>query len=172
MPPQPVPDSRGLCRERPHLPADYRYSPQGVPSLCRLAGLLQQVSLPLSAFPGLTHSLTFGAGGKDPETGEVRKGWGYYETIAGGSGAGPTWDGASGVHCHMTNTRITDPEILERRYPVILHQFGYRPESGGEGQYVGGNGVVREMEFLEPITVSLLTERRARAPYGESGHSE
>ena len=68
----------------------------------------------------------------------------------------------------MTNTRITDPEILERRYPVILHQFGYRPNSGGDGAYVGGNGVVREMEFLEPITVSLLTERRARAPYGEN----
>lgn len=69
-----------------------------------------------AASQGCCNNLTFGVGGKDEETGEVVEGWGYYETISGGSGAGPTWNGTSGVHTHMTNTRITDPEILERRY--------------------------------------------------------
>ncbi|BGP29500.1 hypothetical protein JCM10296v2_001239 [Rhodotorula toruloides] len=98
--------------------------------------------------------------------------WGYYETnaaIAGGSGAGPTWEGTSGVHTHMTNTRITDPEILERRYPTILHQFSIRQGSGGDGQHRGGDGVVREIEFLEPIQCSILSERRVFRPYGMKG---
>mmetsp|Transcript_8469 Transcript_8469/g.28078 ORF Transcript_8469/g.28078 Transcript_8469/m.28078 type:complete len:180 (-) Transcript_8469:118-657(-) len=92
--------------------------------------------------------------------------FGYYETIGGGSGAGPGWTGASGVQCHMTNTRITDPEILERRYPVILHQYAIRAGSGGDGAFKGGDGIVRELEFLRPITVSVLTERRVFAPHG------
>ena len=70
---------------------------------------------------------------------------GYYETVAGGAGAGPGWNGRSGVHTHMTNTRITDPEILERRYPVVLHSFTLRPNSGGTGRWCGGNGVKREV---------------------------
>ncbi|UOH80530.1 hypothetical protein LQV05_003184 [Cryptococcus neoformans] len=134
-----------------------------------------------AASQGCCNNLSFGVGGKDLITGEVKSGWGYYETIAGGSGAGPDWDGTSGVHCHMTNTRITDPEILERRYrksprcfaadivAVILRQFGYRPNSGGEGAYHGGNGVIRDLEFLQPIQVSMLSERRSRAPYGLAG---
>lgn len=73
------------------------------------------------------------------------EGMGYYETIAGGAGAGRGWEGRSGVHTHMTNTRITDPEILERRYPVVLHQFSLRPGSGGAGHWRGGDGVVREV---------------------------
>jgi 5-oxoprolinase (ATP-hydrolysing) len=86
-------------------------------------------------------------------------GLGYYETIAGGAGAGPTWDGRSGVHTHMTNTRITDPEILERRYPIVLKSFGLRSGSGGAGRHPGGDGVVRELEFLRPMQVrgSLVT---------------
>ncbi|XP_070160047.1 5-oxoprolinase isoform X2 [Polyergus mexicanus] len=92
--------------------------------------------------------------------------WGYYETVAGGSGAGPTWDGRSGVHTHMTNTRITDPEILELRYPVILNRFSLRFGSGGNGAYIGGDGVVREMIFRAPITLSVLTERRVHHPPG------
>ena len=95
--------------------------------------------------------------------------FGYYETIAGGAGAGPTWDGQSGVHTHMTNTRITDPEILERRYPVILHQFRIRTGSGGAGKQRGGDGVVREIEFLRPVAVSILSERRVIPPYGIYG---
>lgn len=70
---------------------------------------------------------------------------GYYETVAGGAGAGPGWHGRSGVHTHMTNTRITDPEILERRYPLILHRFELRPGSGGNGKWRGGDGVIREV---------------------------
>jgi 5-oxoprolinase (ATP-hydrolysing) len=78
---------------------------------------------------------------------------GYYETVAGGAGAGPGWTGRSGVHTHMTNTRITDPEILERRYPVVLRRFGLREGSGGDGAFRGGDGVVRELEFLRPMQV-------------------
>ena len=95
--------------------------------------------------------------------------FGYYETIAGGAGAGPTWDGRSGVHTHMTNTRITDPEVLERRYPVVLRRFSLREGSGGRGAHRGGDGVVREVEFLRPVDLSILSERRALAPYGLAG---
>jgi 5-oxoprolinase (ATP-hydrolysing) len=95
--------------------------------------------------------------------------FGYYETIAGGAGAGPTWEGTSGVHTHCTNTRITDPEILERRYPVWLHQFSLRQGSGGAGKHCGGNGVIRELEPTSPLTVSILSERRTLRPYGMAG---
>jgi len=94
---------------------------------------------------------------------------GYYETIAGGAGAGPTWHGQSGVHTHMTNTRITDPEILELRYPVLLKEFNIRRGSGGEGKYNGGDGVVREIEFLKQLEIGILSERRAFEPYGLEG---
>ncbi|KAG5187249.1 Hydantoinase B/oxoprolinase-domain-containing protein [Tribonema minus] len=94
---------------------------------------------------------------------------GYYETIAGGAGAGPGWHGCSGVHTHMTNTRITDPEILERRYPLLLLKFALRPDSGGTGQYKGGDGVERELMFRKDLVVSILSERRAFQPYGLSG---
>ncbi|KIL64934.1 hypothetical protein M378DRAFT_186571 [Amanita muscaria Koide BX008] len=121
-----------------------------------------------AASQGCTNNLTFGAGGKDKD-GNVVAGWGYYETIAGGSGAGPTWHGTDGVHTHITNTRIGDVEILERRYPVMIHRFGLRQGSGGIGKWRGGEGVVREIEFLEPMQVSILSERRARQPYGMEG---
>ncbi|KAA8580847.1 hypothetical protein FQN60_013805 [Etheostoma spectabile] len=91
---------------------------------------------------------------------------GYYETVAGGAGAGPGWNGRSGVHSHMTNTRITDPEILEKRYPVILEQFSLRPGSGGAGKYSGGDGVVRKLLFRNTVVLSVLTERRSTRPYG------
>ena len=94
---------------------------------------------------------------------------GYYETIAGGAGAGPGWAGRAGVHTHMTNTRITDPEILERRYPVVLRAFHLRSGSGGAGRWPGGDGVVRELEFLRPLTACVLTERRATRPFGLAG---
>ncbi|PNY10004.1 5-oxoprolinase-like protein [Trifolium pratense] len=95
--------------------------------------------------------------------------FGYYETIGGGSGAGPTWEGTSGVQCHMTNTRMTDPEIFEQRYPVILHKFGLRANSGGDGFHKGGDGLLREIEFRRPVTVSILSERRVHAPRGLKG---
>ncbi|XP_011879574.1 PREDICTED: 5-oxoprolinase [Vollenhovia emeryi] len=95
--------------------------------------------------------------------------WGYYETVAGGSGAGPTWHGRSAVHTHMTNTRITDPEILELRYPIILNRFSVRSGSGGNGACIGGDGAVREMIFRAPMTLSVLTERRVYHPPGYNG---
>jgi 5-oxoprolinase (ATP-hydrolysing) len=95
--------------------------------------------------------------------------WGYYETIGGGAGAGQGFDGASGVHTHMTNTRITDPEVLEVRHPVRLLAFSLRRDSGGAGRWHGGDGLVRRYEFLAPVTLSLLTQRRLRAPYGVAG---
>ncbi|MBU6180265.1 MAG: hydantoinase B/oxoprolinase family protein, partial [Verrucomicrobia bacterium] len=95
--------------------------------------------------------------------------FGYYETICGGSGAGPGYDGTPGVHTHMTNTAITDPEILEQRYPVRLHRFSMRRGSGGRGRWHGGDGIVREIEFLRPLQVSLLTQHRVVAPYGCDG---
>lgn len=95
--------------------------------------------------------------------------FGYYETICGGSGAGPGYDGTSGLHTHMTNTAITDPEILEQRYPVRLHRFSLRRGSGGRGRWQGGDGIVREIEFLRPLQVSLLTQHRVVAPYGCEG---
>ena len=95
--------------------------------------------------------------------------FGYYETICGGAGAGPGFAGASAVHTHMTNTRITDPEVVEHRYPVRLESFGIRRGSGGEGQWRGGDGAVRELTFLEPVSLSLLTQHRVEAPYGMAG---
>ena len=95
--------------------------------------------------------------------------FGYYETIAGGSGAGDGHDGTHALHTHMTNTAITDPEIIEQRYPVRLRQFAIRRGSGGAGRWRGGDGVTREFEFVEPLTVSLLTQHRVEAPFGLHG---
>ena len=95
--------------------------------------------------------------------------FGYYETVAGGCGAGPGFAGASAVHSHMTNTRITDPEILERRYPVRLERFAVRRGSGGAGRWPGGDGVVREMTFLAPVSLSILSQHRNRGPAGAAG---
>ena len=82
---------------------------------------------------------------------------------------GPNWHGTSGVHTHMTNTRITDAEIFERRYPVILRTFSLRPGSGGIGVFNGGDGVIRDVEFRVPVQVSILSERRVFHPYGLLG---
>lgn len=95
--------------------------------------------------------------------------FGYYETVCGGAGAGPGWDGADAVHTHMTNTRITDPEILERRYPVRVERFGIRRGSGGAGRWKGGDGAVREIRFLQPLSLSVLTQHRVERPYGMDG---
>lgn len=122
-----------------------------------------------AASQGDCNNLTFGFGGNVAGSGDVVKGFGYYETIAGGSGAGPTWEGTSGVHTHMTNTRITDSEVFERRYPVILREFSIRKGSGGRGQHNGGDGVIRDIEFRIPVQVSILSERRVYHPYGLEG---
>jgi 5-oxoprolinase (ATP-hydrolysing) len=95
--------------------------------------------------------------------------FGYYETVCGGAGAGPGWDGESAVHTHMTNTRITDPEVLEARYPVRLERFAIRRGSGGRGRHRGGDGAVREIRFLEPVSVSVLGQHRRERPFGLEG---
>lgn len=122
-----------------------------------------------AASQGCCNNLTFGTGGKDPVTGEHVNGFGCYETVAGGAGAGPSWKGASGVHVHMTNTRITDPEVFEKRYPCLLRRFELRPGSGGKGRWDGGEGTVREIEFRVPVQCSILSERRSRSPFGMEG---
>ncbi|RMF72736.1 MAG: hypothetical protein D6744_16495 [Planctomycetota bacterium] len=98
--------------------------------------------------------------------------FGYYETIGGGAGAGPRFDGADAIHTHMTNTRLTDAEVLEDRYPVRLRRFAVRGGSGGRGRKRGGNGIVREYEFLAPLNVSVLSQRRRTAPYGREGGAD
>ena len=123
-------------------------------------GALQVVA----ASQGTMNNFIFGRGASDE-----RGGFGYYETICGGAGAGANFDGADAVHTHMTNTRLTDPEVLEDRYPVRLVQFAIRRGSGGSGRHRGGDGIVRRIEFLEPLEISLLTSRRCTAPYGLAG---
>jgi 5-oxoprolinase (ATP-hydrolysing) len=93
----------------------------------------------------------------------------YYETVCGGSGAGPDFDGTTAVHTHMTNTRLTDPEILEWRFPVILESFAIRHGSGGAGRHRGGDGVVRRLRFREAMTAAILSSRRRVPPYGMAG---
>jgi 5-oxoprolinase (ATP-hydrolysing) len=93
----------------------------------------------------------------------------YYETICGGSGAGPDFDGTAAVHTHMTNTRLTDPEVLEWRFPVLLREFRIRSGSGGTGRHRGGCGVVRAIEFRKTMTAAILSERRRIAPFGLNG---
>lgn len=112
-----------------------------------------------AASQGTMNNLTFGDGT-----------FGYYETICGGSGATPHAAGADAVHTHMTNTRLTDPEVIERRYPVRVHEFSIRRGSGGRGLHCGGDGIVRRIEFLKPLRLSILSERRGPyPPFGLNG---
>jgi 5-oxoprolinase (ATP-hydrolysing) len=112
----------------------------------------------LAAAQGTMNNFTFGN-----ETHQ------YYETIAGGSGAGLGFDGTSAVQTHMTNSRLTDPEVLEWRFPVLVENFEIRRGSGGEGRWHGGDGVQRKIRFLEPMTASILSNRRRVAPFGLNG---
>ncbi|HTH99246.1 MAG TPA: hydantoinase B/oxoprolinase family protein, partial [Stellaceae bacterium] len=95
----------------------------------------------------------------------------YYETVCGGSGAGPDFDGTDAVQTHMTNSRLTDPEVLEWRFPVMIDDFRIRKGSGGEGRHRGGDGVVRRVRFLEAMTAAMLANRRKVAPFGLEGGS-
>lgn len=112
----------------------------------------------LAASQGTMNNFTFGD--------ERRQ---YYETIAGGAGAGPGFDGASAVQTHMTNSRLTDVEVLEERFPVRVEAFCIRRGSGGDGQSRGGNGVIRSIRFLEPMTAAILSNRRRTPPFGMAG---
>lgn len=95
-----------------------------------------------------------------------------YETICGGTGAGPGFDGTSAVHSHMTNTRMTDPEVLEERFPVRVEEFSIRRGSGGNGLHRGGDGVVRALRFLEPMTATILSSHREGGAFGLNGGSK
>ena len=112
----------------------------------------------LAASQGTMNNFTFGD--------EARQ---YYETIAGGSGAGPGFDGTAAVQTHMTNSRLTDPEVLETRFPVLLEEFSIRRGSGGDGANRGGDGAVRRIRFLEPLTAAILSNHRRTAPFGAAG---
>jgi N-methylhydantoinase B/oxoprolinase/acetone carboxylase alpha subunit len=96
-------------------------------------------------------------------------GWVFYETVGGGQGGRPGLAGMSGVHTNMTNTRDTPVEAFERAYPMRVLRYGLRRGSGGAGEFAGGDGIERDLEALEPVTVSLITERRVRAPWGLDG---
>jgi 5-oxoprolinase (ATP-hydrolysing) len=93
----------------------------------------------------------------------------YYETICGGSGAGPDFDGTDAVHTHMTNSRLTDPEVLEWRFPVLVESFAIRRGSGGRGRHRGGDGVTRRIRFREAMTAAILSGHRRVPPYGMEG---
>ena len=112
----------------------------------------------LASAQGTMNNLTFGN-----ET------YQYYETIAGGSGAGPDFDGTDAVHTHMTNSRLTDPEVLEWRFPVLLESFAIRRGSGGRGRHRGGDGTTRRLRFLEPMTAAILSSHRTVPPFGVRG---
>ncbi|KAF2147617.1 putative 5-oxoprolinase [Myriangium duriaei CBS 260.36] len=137
----------------------------------RVVDLILKAFRVAAASQGTCNNLTFGYGRTD-DHGNVLQGFGYYETIAGGAGAGADWDGQSAVHTHITNTRMTDPEVFEKRYPVLLHEFSVRRGSGGKGQRKGGDGCIRDIELRKSMQVSILSERRVIAPYGMAGGQE
>jgi 5-oxoprolinase (ATP-hydrolysing) len=112
----------------------------------------------LAASQGTMNNLTFGNARHQ-----------YYETICGGAGAGAAFDGQSAIHTHMTNSRLTDPEILEARYPVLLEEFSIRQGSGGAGAHHGGDGTIRRIRFREAMTAAILSTRRETAPFGLAG---
>ncbi|VAX26490.1 5-oxoprolinase, HyuA-like domain / 5-oxoprolinase, HyuB-like domain, partial [hydrothermal vent metagenome] len=112
----------------------------------------------MAASQGTMNNLTFGNAAHQ-----------YYETLCGGTGAGPYFQGTDAVHSHMTNSRLTDTEVLESRFPVRVEKFEIRQNSGGEGRFKGGNGVRREILFLEDMTLSLLSNRRKVPPFGLEG---
>ncbi|MDJ0680502.1 MAG: hydantoinase B/oxoprolinase family protein [Xenococcaceae cyanobacterium MO_167.B52] len=112
----------------------------------------------MAASQGTMNNFTFG-----------NKKYQYYETICGGSGAGKNYHGTDAVHTQMTNSRLTDPEVLELRFPVLLESFSIRKNSGGQGKYHGGNGVVRKVRFLETMTAGILSSSRVNSPFGLAG---
>ena len=112
----------------------------------------------LAASQGTMNNFTFG-------NDEVQ----YYETVCGGAGAGPGFDGADAVHTHMTNSRLTDPEVFEQNFPVIVESFSIRKASGGDGKWHGGDGTVRRIRFTEPVDAAILSNHRRIAPFGIDG---
>ena len=168
----PIPLNEGLMtRVQVHLPAGLLNPPfPADPAACpavvggnvetsqRLVDTLLKALGLAACSQGTMNNLLFG-----------NEQFGYYETIGGGTGAGPGFAGASGVHQHMTNTRMTDPEVMELRYPVQVLRVGLRQGSGGAGEYPGGEGILRRLRFLEPVALTVLTQHRQAGPYGLAG---
>jgi N-methylhydantoinase B len=121
-----------------------------------------------AASQGTMNNLTLG--GRDPRHDDAP--FAYYETTAGGMGARPTKDGASAIHTHMTNSWNTPVEVFEQVYPVRLRRYAVRRGSGGRGRYNGGDGIIREIEFLADTQVGLLCDRRQRGPFGLAGGAD
>ncbi|MBC7892838.1 MAG: hydantoinase B/oxoprolinase family protein, partial [Sphingobacteriaceae bacterium] len=170
---EPVPLNEGLMEPvelilpknsilNPHFPLDPGACPAvvggNVELSQRLTGLLFKAFGLQAGSQGTMNNVLFG-----------NDSFGYYETLGGGGGAGKGYTGSTAVQQHMTNTRITDPEILERRYPVRLWQFEVRRGSGGAGAWSGGDGLRRELEFLAPVELSVLTQHRREGPFGAAG---
>ncbi len=169
---EPLPLNEGLLRTvelsippgilNPPFPTDHSRAPAvmggNVETSQRLVDTLLKALGVAACSQGTMNNVVFG-----------NQRFGYYETVCGGCGAGPGFHGASAVHSHMTNTAITDPEVLEHRYPVRVERFAIRRGSGGRGKWRGGDGVVRELTFLERVSVSLLSQHRAVAPCGVGG---
>jgi 5-oxoprolinase (ATP-hydrolysing) len=168
----PLPLNEGLLRAvevriprgflNPEFPADPRRAPAivggNVETSQRVVDALLRALRVCAGSQGTMNNVAFGSAR-----------FGYYETVGGGCGAGPGFDGASAVHSHMTNTKITDAEVLEQRYPVRVERFAVRRGSGGAGRWRGGDGIVREYRFLEPVSLSVLAERRREGPRGMEG---
>lgn len=146
----------------PHFPDDHREAPAVVGGNVELSQRLTDTLLKAfelaACSQGTMNNVLFG-----------NENFGFYETICGGVGAGKGFRGADAVHQHMTNTKITDPEIMEKRYPVRVRRFALRRNSGGSGRWPGGCGVIRELEFKEPVSLTVLSSHRAVAPYGMAG---
>jgi 5-oxoprolinase (ATP-hydrolysing) len=148
------------------IPPGSLLSPQ--PPGAVVAGNVETSQLVTDALYGATGQLAAAQGTMNNFTFGNEK-YQYYETVAGGSGAGPGFDGASAVQTHMTNSRLTDPEVLEWRFPVLVEDFAIRRRSGGAGRYRGGDGVIRRIRFLEEMTASILSNRRRVSPFGLNG---
>ena len=149
-----------------HIPDDTLLSPEfpaavaagNVETSQCIANALFQALGVMAASQGTMNNLSFG---------DAR--YQYYETLGGGAGAGRDFPGASAVHTHMTNSRITDPEILEARYPVLLREFAIRRDSGGAGAQPGGDGLLRAIEFLHPMHIAIVSNHRRQGPPGMAG---
>ncbi|KAK7962240.1 uncharacterized protein PG986_003065 [Apiospora aurea] len=123
-----------------------------------------------AASQGCANSFGWGMGGRDPaDPAKVLPGWNYGESLGGGVGAGPGWHGAPATNVHSTNTRNTDPEVIEKRTAVLVKRYGVRRGSGGIGRFRGGDGVMREIEARVPLKFSILSDRRVYRPYGMAG---
>ena len=160
------------------LPKGCFLNPSGEAAVCagnthtsqRICDTILEAFEAAAASQGCMNCVGFFGGEFLDEAGRT-KGFRYAfgETICGGAGAGPSWHGATAVHTHMTNTRITDAELVEKRYPVLMREFSIRRGSGGKGTFNGGDGIRRVYEALAPLSFSVITERRTTRPYGLRG---